>query len=87
MRYSANRIIEMESKIQVAETGNKRSSVSQADINQAILDIEQWFKTNVPDYYNENLKKGGAQADKIQQLGAPEHLNILLSKHDGGMQF
>jgi hypothetical protein len=30
----------MESKIQVAETGNKRSSVSQADINQAILDIE-----------------------------------------------
>jgi hypothetical protein len=45
------KIIEMESKIQVAETGNKRSALTEADIVQAILDVDEWFKKNAPALY------------------------------------
>ena len=36
------------SKIVVAETGNKRTDLSNEDVNQAITDIAQWFNTKQP---------------------------------------
>jgi hypothetical protein len=74
----------MESKIQVAETGNKRSTLSNADVNQAILDISQWFKTNATEYYTQHMSNGGASSEKVASIGAPDHLKILLEKFDGG---
>ena len=72
----------MESKIQVAETGNKRSAVSEADIEQAILDINEWFKSNFP-----SLKSSpGVPSNQIEELKAPDHLKVLLTKHNGGVQ-
>jgi hypothetical protein len=55
----------MESKIQVAETGNKRSILSNADVNQAILDISQWFKSNATEYFNKHMSNGGASSEKV----------------------
>jgi sensor c-di-GMP phosphodiesterase-like protein len=46
------------SKIQVAETGNKRTAVTDDDVSQAINDLGTWLKTNVPEYAAANLKEG-----------------------------
>lgn len=48
------------SKITVAETGNKRSTLTNEDVSQAIVDIAQWFKTKAPKSFLAN-SKGGAE--------------------------
>ena len=75
------------SKISVAETGNKRAVLSNEDINQALNDISQWFKSNDKEYFDNYLSKGGASADEIKATNAPEHVQLLLLKFNGGMQF
>lgn len=73
------------SKIQVAETGNKRHGVlSKEDVQQACNDIAEWFKTNAKSYFDANFTKGGVEASAEV---ADEHLKILLSKFNGGMHF
>ena len=73
------------SKIVVAETGNKRTDLSNEDVNQAITDIAQWFNTKQPKYFEANMKQGGA--NKADLAGLPEHLQLLLLKFNGGLHF
>ena len=35
----------------MAETGNKRTDISEADLRQAINDIKNWFKENHSEFY------------------------------------
>ena len=44
--------MESSSKISVAETGNKRETITNEDVNQALIDLAQWFTTNAADYFN-----------------------------------
>ena len=46
------------SKIQVAESGNKRTTISEEDIRQALNDIKNYFKENHSEYYEKTLKEG-----------------------------
>jgi hypothetical protein len=71
------------SKITVAETGNKRAAITDEDVAQAINDLSQWLKTNVPEYAAANLKEG----TDASGLSTHKHLQILLSKHNGGIHF
>ena len=45
----------MENKIQVAESGNKRTNISKEDIEQAIKDIIGHFNEKYPAYYASNI--------------------------------
>ena len=74
--------MESSSKITVAETGNKCAAISDEDVAQAVNDLSQWLKTNVPEYAAASLKEG-TDSSAI----ANKHLQILLSKHNGGVHF
>ena len=58
-------------KIQVAESGNKRTNASEEDIRQAVNDIKNWFKENHAEYYENTLKEGkpsvGGKKEEVQQ--------------------
>ena len=42
----------------MAESGNKRTEISEDDVRQAIGDIKNWFEQNHSEYFEANLKKG-----------------------------
>jgi len=48
--------MESSKKIVVDEGGNKRTEISLDDFISALHDIEQWYKTNAPAYYDKYLK-------------------------------
>ncbi len=69
----------------MAETGNKRhGALRREDVKQACNDIAEWFKTNAKPFFDANFTKGGVETEAEV---ADEHLQILLSKFNGGMHF
>jgi hypothetical protein len=42
-------------KFIVDEGGNKREVISAEDTAQTLNDLKEWFKTNAPKYYQDNL--------------------------------
>ena len=42
-------------KFVVDEGGNKRGAISAEDTAQTLNDLKEWFKTNAPKYYKDNL--------------------------------
>ena len=64
-----------QNKIQVAESGNKRTVISEDDVRQAVNDIKNWFQENHPDYFGKTLK------DKPSVAGNPDGVKQFLSQH------
>ena len=67
-------------KVLVAEMGNKRQGISDEDVLQAINDLSTWLSSKG---YG-NLKEGEKTGESTK---LHKHLHLLLSKHNGGMQF
>lgn len=75
----------------MAETSNKRVNITAEDINQALNDIAEHFKTNAKCYYDKQLKenKGRAETEVKTVLGelAGSWLALALQRFDGGMHY
>ena len=71
------------SKVQVAETGNKRKGpATEEDIRQAINDINNWFLQNHKDSFNALLKQpsvGGSKDDVAAYLSSRPVSDVALS--------
>ena len=81
------------SKIVVAESGNKRKTISAEDVQQCIKDISGWFQTNAAAYYSSKLEGcQGANTDEIANLlkefnATGSHLGVALQKYNGALQY
>lgn len=63
----------------VVDTGSARgSNVSSEELLQALRDMDNWLRSNVPGYSPNN---GGNSPPDF-----PAHLSLLISIHDGGLQ-
>ena len=53
------------SRIVVAETGNKRTNITEQDTVQCIKDLAGWLESNAASHYTEQMvpKANGATAD------------------------
>ena len=71
------------SKVQVAETGNKRKGpATEEDIRQAVNDINNWFLENHKDSFNALLKSasvGGSKEEVAAYLSSRPNQDIALS--------
>ena len=81
------------SKIVVAESGNKRKTITPEDAQQCIKDLSGWFQTNATDYFNSKLKdcQGAPAADvakTLDEFGAGTCLlGVALQKYNGNLQY
>ena len=82
------------SRIVVAETGNKRTNITEQDTQSTIRDLASWFETNAAAHYTAQMvpKANGATADQVgavlTEVGAQaSHLAISLQKYNGGLQY
>ena len=81
------------SKIVVAESGNKRKTISAEDVQQCIKDIAGWFQNNAAGYYSAKLEGcTGANADEIRRIlgefnAVENHLGVTLLKYNGALQY
>ena len=65
------------SKVQVAESGNKRKEVSEEDLNQAVNDIKGWFQQNHADFFDKVFKEAPSIA------GSKEDAQKFLAQNEG----
>ena len=83
------------SKIQVAETGNKRQAISDEDVLQTIKDVAVWLQTNAAAHYESQMAPKANQVSEDQtnallsgfQASQAKHLGMSLQKFNGGMQY
>ena len=81
------------SKIVVAESGNKRKTISAEDVEQCIKDIAGWYQTKAENYYTNKLKTcAGAPPEEVKAVlgefsAADSHLSVQLTKYNGGFQY
>ena len=83
------------SKIQVAETGNKRQAITDEDVLQTIKDMAAWFQTNATAHYEAKMAPVKDQASQEQtdallaafSAGNAKHLGMSLQKFNGGIQY
>lgn len=63
----------------VVDSGSARgSNVSSEELLQALRDMDNWLRSNVPSYNPNNGREPAA--------GLPLYLSLLISNHDGGIQ-
>ena len=83
------------SRIVVAETGNRRTNISDEDLTQCIKDLASWFQTNAASHYEQTIapRANAAAADQVGSVLAEfasagtGHLALSLQKFNGGMQY
>ena len=81
------------SRIVVAETGNKRTGITEEDVTQCIKDLASWLQTNAAAHYNSAMApRENGDANMISSVltefsAAQTHLALSLHKFDGGMQY
>ena len=82
------------SRIVVAETGNKRTNMTEQDTIQCIKDLAGWLETNAAAHYTAQMvpKANSATADQVgamlTEFGAQtSHLAFSLQKYNGGLQY
>ena len=80
------------SRIVVAETGNKRTNITEQDTVQCIKDLAGWLETNAASHYTTQMvpKANGAAAEQVTgvltEFGAQaSHLAFSLQKYNGGL--
>ena len=58
-------MVEAVSQIIVAETGNKRTNITDEDVTQCMKDLGTWFETNASAHYTAKMAPtaNGATAD------------------------
>ena len=81
------------SRIVVAETGNRRTGITEQDVTQCIKDLASWLQTNAAAHYNGVMaprENGDANTinDVLSEFSAAQtHLALSLQKFNGGMQY
>ena len=80
-------MVSQASKIEVAESGNKRTTISDDDVRQALTDIGSWMQSNAAKHFEAHLKVQASGDDLAVIAWAPAHLKLLLSKFNGGCPF
>ena len=78
----------------MAETGNKRTNITDEDVTQCIKDLSTWFQTNALAHYEAKMAQTAnvATADEVNaclnEFGASQsHLVVSLQKFNGGMHY
>ena len=82
-------------QIVVAETGNKRSHISDEDLAQCVKDIASWLQEKASAHYQAKMASAAnaASADQVNAvLGAFSaescgHLSLSLQKFNGGLHY
>ena len=80
-------------KIVVAESGNKRKTIGDEDVEQCVKDMTGWFQSKAADYYKNNLENTkGATSDEIKNVllefnATGIQLGIALLKYNGKLQY
>lgn len=82
------------SRIVVAETGNKRTNISEQDVEQCVKDLAAWMETNAPSFYAAKLAPSQGAVDAAEVAGVLAEfsagvsmLGVSLTKFNGGMQY
>ena len=81
------------SRIVVAESGNKRQTITAEDVEQCIKDIAGWYETKAQSYYSNKLQScSGAPGEEVLAILAEFnavdcHLGVQLRKYNGGFQY
>lgn len=80
-------MVSQASKIEVAESGNKRTNISDDDVRQALTDIGGWMQNKAAKHFETHMKAQASSDDLAAIEWAPAHLKILLGKFNGGCPF
>ena len=70
------------SKIVVAESGNKRKTITAEDVEQCVKDIAGWYQTKAANYYTNKLQPcAGAPPEEVKAVlgefsAADSHLSV-----------